>query len=115
MLYCATRLVEKIDDLDGEYLKSFYKSLEKHDVLEMERFYVDKDMFLDRVYKDKIVEWQFYDQGEFVDWMKGLTEGEIEDFSPKQIWRLGGFMQRCCLNGTSSRCFSSKHPSILNE
>lgn len=100
VLYCAVRLVEKVDDLDEEYLNSYYQSLEKHDVLEMERFYVDKNLFLDRVYKDKIAEWQFYDQGEFVDWMKGMSEEEIEDFSPKQIWRLGGFLQRCCVNGT---------------
>jgi len=100
VLYCAARLVEKVDDLDEEYLNSYYQSLEKHDVLEMERFYVDKDLFLNRVYKDKIAEWQFYDQGEFVDWMKSMSEKEIEDFSPKQIWRLGGFMQRCCVNGT---------------
>lgn len=96
----AKRLIEKTDDLDNEYLNSYYASLKVYDVVDVERYYIDKDLFLDRLYEEKIDGWQFYDHGQFVEWMKSMTDKEINDYSPQQLRRLGSYMQKSCQLGT---------------
>lgn len=100
VLEYAAMLIEKIDNLDKEYLDSYYASLKEYDVFDVERYYLDKDMFLNRLYDEKISSWLFETQGRFVDWLRSMPEEEIEDYNSKQLSRLGSFMQMCCLNGT---------------
>jgi len=100
VLEYASRLVKKIDDLDEENLNCYNACLKEYDVFDVERYYVNKDDFLDRVYEEKISGWQFGEHGQFVEWMKSMTEEKISDYTSEQIRRLGSFMQLSCWNGT---------------
>lgn len=100
VLEYAARLVSRADDLDEEYLNCYNASLNEYDVLDVERYYLDKDVFLDRLYKDKISGYQFDEQGQYVDWIRGMSEEEIADYTPIQLRRLGKYMHFCCLTGT---------------
>ena len=72
-------------------LKIIIKVVKKHEFI---------SGFTNILYEEKIDGWQFYDHGQFVEWMKSMTDKEINDYSPQQLRRLGSYMQKSCQLGT---------------
>lgn len=96
----AKEVVEQVEDLEDEYITCYYNSLKEYDVCDVERYYIDKNQFLDRLYAEKISGWQFIDHGHFVEMMKSMTDDEIKDYTPLQLQRLGSYMFLSCNMGT---------------
>lgn len=93
-------LVQKMDDLDQEYVDSYYALLNEHDVIDVEDYYVDKELFLKRLYEENITGWQFTDHARFIEMLEGMNQEDIDEYTPHQLRRIGRYVMICCRNNT---------------
>lgn len=100
VLNCAYSLLKRKNDIDKKYVDCYYKALGQCDVLDIERYYLDKDVWLDRLYEEKISKWQFDDQKEFIGMLSSMEERELNAFSAAQQEKIGCYVQMCCYNDT---------------
>jgi len=100
VLWLAVNLVKNHGDLKDEYKDCFYAALGHYDVIDMERYYIDKQKFLRRLYADKIELNNFNDQGDFVDMLESMGKDEKNDYSETQLTKIGRWVETCCYVGT---------------
>lgn len=100
ILAYVRNLIKKEEDLAEEFLDCYYSLLKEHDVIDVEDYYVDKDKFLKRLYDENITGWQFTDHARFIELLEGMNQEDIDDYTPKQLRKLGTFVMICCRNNT---------------
>lgn len=100
VLWLAVNLVKNQGDLKDEYKDCFYAALGHYDVIDMERYYIDKQKFLRRLYSDKIELNNFNDQGDFIDMLESMCKDEKNDYSETQLTKIGRWVETCCYVGT---------------
>ena len=75
----------------------------------------EDDSVLEILYKEKIEGYQFADQGDFIDMLKSMDENDISEFTPKQLQKIGKYVEMCCVGGTfKAQNFATTH-SIWSE
>ena len=115
VLWLAKGLVEHDDDLDDKYIDYYYEALAQYDITDMQGYYLNKKKFLEILYKEKIEGYQFADQGDFIDMLKSMDENDISEFTPKQLQKIGKYVEMCCVGGTfKAQNFATTH-SIWSE
>lgn len=115
VLWLAKILLEHEDDLDDKYIDCYYDALAQFDVTDMQGYYLDKKKFLKLLYEEKIKNYQFSDQGDFIDMLSSMDESDIKDFSAAQQQKIGEYVEMCCVNGTFKAQDFVKERSIWSE
>ena len=87
-------------DLDDKYVECYYEALSNYDITDMQGFYFDKKRFLKILYEEKIKNYQFDDQGDFIDMLSSMGEDDLNDYTSMQLQRIGKYVEMCCVNGT---------------
>ena len=100
VLWLAKSLLEHYDDLDEKYVEYYYEALAEYDITDMQGYYIDKKRFLKILYDEKIKDYQFGDQGDFIDMLKSMEEDDLSEFSFAQLQKIGKYVEMCCVNGT---------------
>lgn len=100
VLWLAHDLIDSEDDLDDKYVECYYEALSNYDITDMQGFYFDKKRFLKILYEEKIKNYQFDDQGDFIDMLSSMGEDDLNDFTSMQLQRIGKYVEMCCVNGT---------------
>lgn len=100
VLWLAKVLLEREDNLDDKYVECYYEALAEYDVTDMQGYYIDKKRFLKILYEEKIKDYQFGDQGDFIDMLKSMEEDDLGEFSAAQLQKIGKYVEMCCVNGT---------------
>lgn len=99
VLYLAKSLLEN-EDVDDKYMDCYYEALANYDVTDMQRYYINKKLFLKVLYDEKIAGYQFGDQGDFIDMLRSMKEEDLKEFSKSQLQDLGRYTEMCCMNNT---------------
>lgn len=99
VLFLVKELVE-CADLDEKYVNYYYEALANYDVTDMQRYYINKKLFLEVLYEDKIKGYLFAAQADFIDMLNSMNEDELNDYSKLQLQQLGRYTEKCCVNGT---------------
>ena len=115
VLWLAKGLLEHEDDLDDRYIDYYYEALAQFDVTDMQGYYLDKKRFLKLLYEDKIKDYQFSDQGDFIDMLSSMDESDIEEFTASQLLKIGKYVEMCCINGTFKAQDFVKRRNIWSE
>lgn len=100
VLYLAKYLIENHEGLKEEFKTCYYTALKQYDVIDMERYYVDKSKFLMVLYKDKIEPNNFTSQGDFIDMLLSMDVKEKAKYSDEQMTKIGRWVETCCVIGT---------------
>lgn len=100
VLWLVKGLIEHDDELDEKYIDYYYAALAQYDVTDMQGYYIDKKKFLKILYEEKIEDYQFSDQGDFIDMLKSMDANDIAEFTPIQLKKLGKYVEICCMAGT---------------
>lgn len=96
----AMRLIDYRDDIDDKNIACYYEALGQYSITSVYQYYIDKDRLVKRIYDDKVKNFQFDDQGDFIDMLNNMDEEDINDFSSKQQQELGKYVMICCNTGT---------------
>ena len=96
----AHSLVTRKKDLEKKYIDCYYIALGHYSVTDMERYYIDKDIFLKRLYDEKVVNWQFNDQKDFIEMLSSAEETGKKQYTSSQKEKLGKYVEMCCYNET---------------
>ena len=115
VLWLAKGLLEHEDDLDDKYIDCYYEALAQFDVTDMQGYYLDKKRFLKLLYEDKIKDYQFSDQGDFIDMLSSMDESDIDEFTASQLQKIGKYVEMCCINGTFKAQDFVKRRNIWSE
>ena len=100
VLWMAHSLMDSEDNLDDKYIECYYDALSEYDITDMQGYYLDKKRFLKKLYEEKIKNYQFSDQGDFIDMLSSMEEDDMSEFNPIQLQRIGKYVEMCCVNGT---------------
>jgi hypothetical protein len=92
----AMRLIDYRDDIDDKNIACYYEALGQYSITSVYQYYIDKDRLVKRIYDDKVKNFQFDDQGDFIDVLNNMDEEDINDFSSKQQQELGKYVMICC-------------------
>ena len=100
LLFMVFNLIKHHDSLKQEHIGCYYAALTNYDVTDLEHYYVNKNLFLKRLYEDKIANNQFTEQGDFIDMISSMDEEAISEYSPIQRQKIGTWVVICCIAGT---------------
>ena len=100
LLFMVYNLIKNHDNLKQEHIECYYAALRNYDVTDLEHYYVNKNLFLKRLYEDKIANNQFTEQGDFIDMLSSMDEEAISEYSPIQCQKIGAWVVICCIAGT---------------
>lgn len=100
VLWLAVNLIKNHEGLKDEYKNCFYAALGDYDVIDMERYYIDKQKFLKRLYAAKIEPNNYINQGEFIDMLESMGDNDKKDYNETQLTQIGRWVERCCYVGT---------------
>lgn len=96
----AHSLISRKKDIEKKYIDCYYEALENYSVTDLERYYLDKDIFLKRLYDEKIVRWQFDEQKDFIEMLSSMDAEGMRLYNGKQIEKFGKYVEMCCYNET---------------
>ena len=100
VLWMAHDLIDSEDHLDDKYVECYYEALSNYDITNMQGYYLDKKRFLKKLYDEKIKNYQFSDQADFIDMLSSMEEDDLSEFTSMQLQRIGKYVEICCVNGT---------------
>jgi len=96
----AMILIERRDDIEKKNIDCYYEALSHYSVTNVYQYYIDKDKLVKRLYDEKVKNYQFDDQGDFIDILSNMEEEDISEFTAQQQEKLGKYVMKCCYTGT---------------